>query len=315
MEIIRRIVNSVPTANQLEHDLRDIWNEMEVQSNIAATVRNQLQHETTDESWSTAGAGERTLLLNRILSTANSAKESFLRLGAMYALTDRMYDQQMFSGCIGRDRRDQWLRYREGEFSASWVMRALNTEMEKLSSTIELTSELLAVAKKELREQESMFSCFRGSLHKSERAESKAVSRVTEMLEKQQDIIRNIRATVCRAQMVELQSSEFSRRIASGDSETGDPSSGDGTGYEQLSLSYYCLNQSKDKLCFYCKHPLGTVFQDEIPDDEGHHRAICPVPEKKGLMKGRIHRLKERLRQLKKEEETFPRGECRDKTT
>ncbi|VDO67589.1 unnamed protein product [Heligmosomoides polygyrus] len=257
------------------------------------------------------------------------------------------------------------------------------------------------LAEKELREQESMFSCFRGSLHKSERSESKAVSRVTEMLEKQQDIIRNLSARIeametdaaadppspaenpapkktedpatscivlqiseqplveprwssCRVQSsheelraeiqrLEIQVAAMERDMSSYPYRTialisrkispemqcrfceleathfSDACPTVVTSLQrslvliQKGLSFWCLDScggqncgSKDKLCFYCKHLLGTVFQDEIPDDEGHHRAICPVPEKKGLMKERIQRLKERLRELKKEEKNIP---------
>lgn len=40
--------------------------------------------------------------------------------------------------------------------------------------------------------------------------------------------------------------------------------------------------------CWYCKKIEGTIVEDLIPDDRGHHKAICPVPDKRAVVRERL---------------------------
>ncbi|VDP33382.1 unnamed protein product [Heligmosomoides polygyrus] len=54
----------------------------------------------------------------------------------------------------------------------------------------------------------------------------------------------------------------------------------------------------KDKDCYYCKRLQGTTFEDLIPDDGGHHTALCNIPQKKLLARVRFEREEDELREL-----------------
>ncbi|VDP45443.1 unnamed protein product [Heligmosomoides polygyrus] len=40
--------------------------------------------------------------------------------------------------------------------------------------------------------------------------------------------------------------------------------------------------------CWYCKKIEGTIVEDLIPDDRGHHKALCPVPDKRSVVRERL---------------------------
>ncbi|EYC03321.1 hypothetical protein Y032_0094g2690 [Ancylostoma ceylanicum] len=48
--------------------------------------------------------------------------------------------------------------------------------------------------------------------------------------------------------------------------------------------------------CWYCTRIQGTMINDLIPYDEGHHRALCPVPDARSAVRERINELQRRIK-------------------
>ncbi|EYB89023.1 hypothetical protein Y032_0237g3239, partial [Ancylostoma ceylanicum] len=56
----------------------------------------------------------------------------------------------------------------------------------------------------------------------------------------------------------------------------------------------------KRRQCWYCNRVKGTVFEDLIPRDNGHHRSLCNVPDKKHIAMVRITSAKRELAELQR---------------
>ncbi|KAL6729886.1 hypothetical protein Aduo_000897 [Ancylostoma duodenale] len=69
-------------------------------------------------------------------------------------------------------------------------------------------------------------------------------------------------------------------------------------------LCQYCLEdcdprrrcRSRNKRCWYCGVVERTILNFLKPDDNGHHRALCPIPDSKNKIAQRIAEIKEELR-------------------
>ncbi|EYC36874.1 hypothetical protein Y032_0848g2670 [Ancylostoma ceylanicum] len=56
----------------------------------------------------------------------------------------------------------------------------------------------------------------------------------------------------------------------------------------------------KRRQCWYCNRVKGTMFEDLIPRDNGHHRSLCNVPDKKHIAMVRITSAKRELAELQR---------------
>ncbi|EYB82584.1 hypothetical protein Y032_0356g3356 [Ancylostoma ceylanicum] len=71
-------------------------------------------------------------------------------------------------------------------------------------------------------------------------------------------------------------------------------------------LCKFCLNKCpqggckfRPRTCWYCERIRGTIAEDLIPDDRGHHRALCNVPNARGELRRRIEEAKRQLERLR----------------
>ncbi|VDO35676.1 unnamed protein product [Haemonchus placei] len=80
-------------------------------------------------------------------------------------------------------------------------------------------------------------------------------------------------------------------------------------------LCVHCLDNCpkhkckfKPRSCWYCDRVRGTIAEDMIPEDNGHHKALCSVADSRSLLVNRIASLKKEI----EERRARSRGrECR----
>ncbi|KAK6030634.1 hypothetical protein OSTOST_03223, partial [Ostertagia ostertagi] len=48
--------------------------------------------------------------------------------------------------------------------------------------------------------------------------------------------------------------------------------------------------------CWYCDRIRGSCVEDLIPEDEGHHKALCPVPDLRAEVRDRLNRMQDDIR-------------------
>ncbi|KAL6727486.1 hypothetical protein Aduo_009356 [Ancylostoma duodenale] len=51
----------------------------------------------------------------------------------------------------------------------------------------------------------------------------------------------------------------------------------------------------KQRRCWYCERIRGTIVEDLMPDDGGHHRALCNVPNAGNTLRRRIEDIRRQL--------------------
>ncbi|KAK6017016.1 hypothetical protein OSTOST_17495 [Ostertagia ostertagi] len=71
---------------------------------------------------------------------------------------------------------------------------------------------------------------------------------------------------------------------------------------------YKCKFQKNPRSCWYCDRIRGTIAEDLIPDDDGHHKALCSVPNSRKLLMDRITSLR---REIEERRARISGRECR----
>ncbi|KAK6764832.1 hypothetical protein RB195_024959 [Necator americanus] len=56
----------------------------------------------------------------------------------------------------------------------------------------------------------------------------------------------------------------------------------------------------RERQCWYCTRVKDTIFAALRPRDNGHHRSLCNVPDKRHLARERLVNAKEELRRLRR---------------
>ncbi|KIH63824.1 hypothetical protein ANCDUO_05877 [Ancylostoma duodenale] len=64
----------------------------------------------------------------------------------------------------------------------------------------------------------------------------------------------------------------------------------------------------RDRQCWYCCRVRGTAFHDFIPNDNGHHRALCNIPDKRDAAMRRTEAAKRELTEWQRNSPYYERN-------
>ncbi|KAK5969094.1 hypothetical protein GCK32_017431 [Trichostrongylus colubriformis] len=403
--LTRLLIKSNPTAEEIETELNKCFNEIHNHIAVSTTVRNHLNFLKDDDPFKKGGAGERLLLMSRFVRSAHQTKETLLRLGTRYILTERIYERQARTGGVSAFRYEDWLAEMGGAHKIGPVNKAVESELRLLMAKIQESEELLGEAEMELRKDEQLKNQYRRLLQqKNEPHDTRKSSGASEKLQRLfQEQVEEIKLLKTRITTLEQQVSTDAKEernqverppsigqdraeiaddeyLAQLIKETKDdyeenrerdvPSSSKAGSssrdrkyrsrqYEEKrylvecmmmafedfpyrritkfsegiepslrcafcgalgahysdscpkvreaelrnqviarhKLCRFCLEDCSNvkctnryRRCWYCAKVYRTPFEDLIPDDDGHHRALCPVPDAKSRMKQRLER-------------------------
>ncbi|KAK6027247.1 hypothetical protein OSTOST_06724, partial [Ostertagia ostertagi] len=124
-----------PTERHVEKDLETVLNAFHDEIGRARAIRTQWQCLSVDGSFLETSPTQKLVDVSRCLYTALVSRETILRMGTRYVLSDLIYHHQVQRGRLSQGRRDEWLRAAHEHDVRSKQVSALTEEYARRMET------------------------------------------------------------------------------------------------------------------------------------------------------------------------------------